>query len=101
MSGVISSAAMRMAKSAAAMASWMKRPIFFSSFLGIQFSGIEIADFGGDAAIERGGVKLRDGADAALPASSFCQTCSVPMPRAQTRPTPVTTTRRLNVRISP
>ena len=30
---------MRMAKSAPAMASWMKRPIFFSSFFAIQRSG--------------------------------------------------------------
>src|SRR6202162_5431579 len=35
------------------------------------------------------------------PARTFSQTWSVPMPRAQTNPTPVTTTRRLNVEISP
>ena len=38
----ISRPAMRKAKSAAATASWMKRPIFFNSFLEIQFSGSKL-----------------------------------------------------------
>ena len=44
----------------------MNRPIFFSSFLGIQTSGSKLAHFGGDAAVESGGVEMGDGADAAL-----------------------------------
>src|ERR1700680_3064594 len=35
------------------------------------------------------------------PARTFSHTWSVPMPKAQTNPTPVTTTRLLNVEISP
>ena len=49
---------MRMAKSAAAIANWMKRSIFLSSFLAIQTSGSKPLHLGGDAAVECGGVEL-------------------------------------------
>ena len=42
-SGVIFRPDMRIAKSAAASASWMKRPIFFSSFFSMPMERIEIA----------------------------------------------------------
>ena len=55
-----------MAKSAPARATWMKRPIFFSSFFSIQRNGSKFFTSPRDGAVEAGGIKERDGADAAF-----------------------------------
>src|SRR5260370_42654051 len=87
---------MRKAKSAAATAIWMKRPIFFNSFLAIQFSGLKSGTAEAIRQWNLEGWNCVMGPTPLAPAMSFFHTASVPIPRAQTSPTPVTTTRRLN-----
>ena len=56
---------------------------------------VEALDLAGDARRVVGGVEAGDRADAAdRPSMRACQFSAVPTPRGDTRPTPVTTTRR-------
>src|SRR3990172_379173 len=84
-----------MAKSEAARAKRMNRPIFFSSFFSTYWSGSKFLT----SPAKRQGCceasKRVMGAMPLWPAQSAFQTSSVPMPTPQSRPTPVTTTRRL------
>src|SRR5713226_4397518 len=87
---------MRTAKSAPASAIWMNRPIFFSSFFSFHGKGPK---FFTSPAMRRPKPRApRRGlvATPLTPARRFFQLSSVPMPSAQTNPTPVTTTRRVN-----
>ena len=68
LSGDLEPASSTCANSDAAMANWMKRPIFLISFFSIQRAGIEPLHFAGDPAVESRSIELRDAADAA-PAS--------------------------------
>src|SRR5258708_17945053 len=89
------------AKSAAASATWMKRPIFFSSFFSIHRNG---SKFLISPAILQSKPLVSNcvmGPMPLCPARRFFQLSSVPMPSAQTSPTPVTTTRRANDSCSP
>src|SRR5258708_35904892 len=88
--------AMRTAKSAPARATWMNRPIFFSSFFSIHWKGSKF--FTSPAMRQSNPVasKLVMVSTPLTPARRFFQLSSVPMPSAQTNPTPVTTTRRVN-----
>ena len=97
MSGVIFSSAMRMAKSVAARASWMNRPIFLSSFFSAQWRGSKSRT--SPAMVQSNAVasKCVIVRTPLFPARRFFQTSSVPIPRPQTSPTPVTTTRRLTL----
>jgi len=67
MSGVTFRFAMRTAKSVAASAIWMNRPIFLISFFFGPVEGIEVANLAGNRAIEPRGVKVGDGTHATLP----------------------------------
>src|SRR5580704_4668557 len=72
----------------------MNRAIFFSSFFSTQISG---SKFFTSPAIWQSNAVASNAVMRAiplLPASRLRQTSSVPMPHPQTRPTPVTTTRR-------
>src|SRR5215471_381587 len=94
MAGVISSSAILIAKSEVAIATWMNRAIFFSSFFSIQFSG---SKFLISPAIWQSKPVMSNAVTRAmplLPASRVRQTSSVPIPQQQTKPMPVTTTRR-------
>src|SRR5438270_12292110 len=86
----------RTAKSAPASATWMNRPIFFSSFFSIHWKGskplISPAMRQSNPVVS----KLVMQETPLTPARRFFQLSSVPMPSAQTSPTPVTTTRRVN-----
>src|SRR5712664_319976 len=86
----------RTAKSAPASAIWMNRPIFFSSFFSIHWKGSKF--FTSPAMRQSNPVasKLVMVSTPLTPARRFFQLSSVPMPSAQTNPTPVTTTRRVN-----
>ncbi len=91
------------ASSAAAMAKWMKRPIFLISFFSMKFSG---SKFLTSAAIwQANGAEASNWRDACptplLPASRFFQTSSVVLPTPQIRPIPVTTTRRRQTYLPP
>src|SRR5713226_8959610 len=93
-SGVIFSPDILNASSAAATARWMKRPIFFTSFFSMKFSG---SKFLTSAAIWQ--AKLLESnwvmrATPLLPASRPCHTSPVVFPTPQIRPMPVTTTLR-------
>src|SRR5271165_590885 len=93
-SGVICRADILNASSAAAMARWMKRPIFLTSFFSMKFSG---SKFLTSAAIWQ--AKLLESnwvmrATPLLPASTACHTAPVVLPTPQIRPSPVTTTLR-------
>src|SRR5205814_109441 len=92
---------MRTAKSAPASATWMKRPIFFSSFFSIHWKGSKF--FTSPAMRQSKPVvsKLVMLVMPLTPARRFFQLSSVPMPSAQTSPTPVTTTRRVKDSCSP
>src|SRR6266403_4367857 len=84
------------AASAPASAIWMKRPIFFSSFFSIHRKGSKF--FTSPAILQSNAAasKWVIGPMPLTPARRFFQHSSVPMPSAQTSPTPVTTTRRVN-----
>src|SRR5215472_3027932 len=75
----------------------MKRPTFLSSFFSIQLSGSKFFTSPAKRQSNPVASKWVMGAMPPLPARRLLQTSSVPIPQAQTRPTPVTTTRRLNV----
>ena len=62
---------MRMAKSAAGHGQLNEPAHFFQLFFGDPEERIEIVDFGGDAAIKGGGVKMSDRPDAALAGENF------------------------------
>src|ERR1039458_4301695 len=64
-SGEIFRPDMRTAKSVAARASWMNRPIFLSSFFSTHFCGSKFFTSSRDAARESRGVKVCDRSDAA------------------------------------
>src|SRR6266404_6339462 len=88
--------AMRTAKSAPASATWMNRPIFFSSFFSIHWKGSKPLISPPMRQSKPVVSKLVIVATPLTPARRFFQLSSVPMPSAQTSPTPVTTTRRVN-----
>src|SRR5713101_3625223 len=87
---------MRTAKSAPASAIWMKRPIFFSSFFSIHWKGSKFLTSPAMRQSKPVASKLVIVAIPLTPARRFFQLSSVPMPSAQTKPTPVTSTRRVN-----
>src|SRR5579864_3885566 len=89
------------AKSAPARAIWMKRPIFFSSFFSIQRKGSKFFTSPAMRQSKPVASKLVMVVMPLTPATRFFQLSSVPMPSAQTSPTPVTTTRRVNDSSSP
>src|SRR6516225_12038298 len=84
------------AKSAPARAIWMNRPIFLISFFSIHWNGSKF--FTSPAIWQSNPVvsKCVMRSTPLFPATRFSQLSSVPMPSAQTNPTPVTTTRRVN-----
>src|ERR1022692_2640227 len=93
-SGVIFRTDILNASSAAAMARWMKRPIFLTSFFSMKLRG---SKFLTSAAIWQ--AKLVESnwvmrATPLLPASTACHTSPVVFPTPQIRPMPVTTTLR-------
>src|ERR1700758_2647243 len=86
---------MRTAKSAPASATWINRPIFFSSFFSIHWKGSKFFTSPPMRQSKPVVSKLVMQATPLTPARRFFQLSSVPMPSAQTSPTPVTTTRRV------
>src|SRR6266436_7226402 len=84
------------AKSAPARATWMNRPIFFSSFFSIHWKGSKFFTSPPMRQSKPVVSKLVMQATPLTPARRFFQLSSVPMPSAQTSPTPVTTTRPVN-----
>src|ERR1700738_4472076 len=84
------------AKSAPASATWMKRPIFLRSFFSLQRKGSKFLISPAMRQSKPVVSKLVMVATPLTPARRFFQLSSVPMPSAQTNPTPVTTTRRVN-----
>src|SRR6267154_2873869 len=74
----------------------MNRPIFFSSFFSIHWKGSKFltspAILQSKSAVSKCVMRPMP----LLPATRFFQLSSVPIPSAQTNPTPVTTTRRVN-----
>src|SRR6266849_2513954 len=88
--------AIRTAKSAPARATWMKRPIFFSSFFSIQRKGSKPLISPAMRQSNPLASKLVMVSTPLTPARRYFQLSSVPMPSAQTNPTPVTTTRSVN-----
>src|SRR5713101_9586711 len=74
----------------------MNRPIFFNSFFSIQRKGSKF--FTSPAILQSNPVASNCVIvpTPLTPATRFFQLSSVPMPSAQTNPTPVTTTRRVN-----
>ena len=85
------------ARSEAAIANWMKRSTFLTSFFSIQARGSK--PFTSQA--KR--VECWEASNSVMgpaperPARRPCQVSSVPMPRGDTSPTPVTTTLRFGV----
>src|ERR1700733_10913432 len=74
----------------------MNRPIFLISFFSIQLRGSKLRT---SPAIRQSNAVASKAVMVPTPlrpATRFCQTSSVPIPHPQTKPTPVTTTRRLN-----
>src|SRR6202050_4095735 len=93
-SGVICRPDILKDSSAAAMARWMKRPIFFTSFFSMKFSGSKFltsAAIWQAKALESNCVMR---ATPLLPASTASHTAPVVFPTPQIRPMPVTTTLR-------
>src|SRR5580704_5835415 len=93
-SGVICKADILNASSAAAMARWMKRPIFLTSFFSMKLSG---SKFLTSAAIWQANLLESNWvmrATPLLPASTASHTSPVVFPTPQIRPRPVTTTLR-------
>src|SRR5258708_35811567 len=84
------------AKSAPASATWMNRPISFSSFFSIHWKGSKFFTSPAMRQSKPVASKLVMVSTPLTPARRFFQLSSVPMPSAQTNPTPVTTTRRVN-----
>src|SRR6185437_2511359 len=76
------------------MARWINRAIFFTSFFSIHWKGSK--PFTSPANVQSNPVASNCvmGAIPLFPATRFFHTSSVPIPQAQTSPTPVTTTRR-------
>src|SRR5713101_3360750 len=99
MSGVIFRSAMRTAKSVAARAIWINRPIFLSSFFSTQCRGSKSRTSPAMVQSNPVGSNWVMARMPLFPARRFFQTSSVPIPRPQTNPTPVTTTRRLTAEI--
>src|ERR1700751_5299466 len=91
----------RTAKSAPASATWINRPIFFSSFFSIHWKGSKFFTSPPMRQSKPVVSKLVMHAIPLTPATRFFQLSSVPMPSAQTSPTPVTTTRRVKDSCSP
>src|ERR1700687_65562 len=88
---------MLMASSAAAMAKWMKRPIFFTSFFSMKLSGSKSRT---SAAIWQANAEASNPVmrlTPLWPASSACHTEAVVLPTAQIKPMPVMTTRLAEV----
>src|ERR1035437_4121273 len=93
-SGVIWSCDIFIASSEAAIAKWMKRPIFFTSFFSMKWKGSKLRT---SAAIWQANADASNAvmrSTPLLPASSACHTAPVVAPREQIRPIPVMTTRR-------
>src|SRR5580704_4549693 len=93
-SGVIFRPDILNASSAAAIARWIKRPIFFTSFFSMKFSGSKFltsAAIWQAKALESNRVMR---ATPLLPASTAFHTSPVVLPTPQIRPMPVTTTLR-------
>src|SRR5215470_9472238 len=93
-SGVISRPDIFSASSLAAIAKWMKRAIFLTSFFSMNCSG---SKFLTSAAIRQANAEASKPVmqlTPLLPASKACQTASVVLPTPQIRPMPVMTTRR-------
>jgi hypothetical protein len=80
------------AKSAAAMASWMKRSTFLSSFFSRKRSGSKPFTSQANRVLWWEASKRVMGPAPERPARRACQVSSVPIPTGDTRPTPVTTT---------
>src|ERR1700685_653645 len=93
-SGVICRADILNASSAAAMARWMKRPIFFTSFFSMKLRGSKLFTSAAiwQAKFAESNWVMR--ATPLLPASTACHTSPVVLPTPQIRPMPVTTTLR-------
>src|SRR5208337_41589 len=84
---------MRTASSDAAIAKWMKRPIFFTSFFSMKLRGSKLRT---SAAIRQANAEASNPvmrSTPLLPATSACHTAPVVWPREQIRPIPVMTTR--------
>src|SRR5690606_39071550 len=96
MSGVISRRASRTAKSAAAMAYWMKTSIFLTSFFSTNCSGSNPFTSPAIRAACFDASKCVIGPMPLCPAHNASQLACVPMPTDDSRPTPVTTTRLVN-----
>ena len=86
----------RRAKSEAATANWMKRSCFLTSFLSTQRSGSKPLTSAAKRVVCCDASKSVIGAVPDRPAVRPAQVSSVPTPRAETRPTPVTTTLRFS-----
>src|SRR6202171_4475835 len=93
-SGVILRPDIFMASSEAAIARWMKRPIFFSSFFSMNFKGSKFLTSAAiwQAKLPASNCVMR--ATPLLPASRASHTSPVVFPTPQIRPRPVTTTLR-------
>src|SRR5260370_23966764 len=93
-SGVILRPDMCMASSEAAIARWMKRPIFFSSFFSMNFKGSKFLTSAAiwQAKLPASNCVMR--ATPLVPASRAFHTSPVVLPTPQISPRPVTTTLR-------
>src|ERR1022692_2559429 len=92
MSGVTLSCDIFIASSEAAIARWMKRPIFFTSFFSMNWKGSKLRT---SAAIWQANAEASNPvmrSTPLLPASRACHTASVVLPTEQMRPMPVMTT---------
>src|SRR5690242_15306492 len=96
-SGVICRPDIFIASSDAAMAKWMKRAIFFTSFFSMKFSGSKFLTSAAiwQAKAEASKPVMRP--TPLLPANSACQTSGVVLPSPQISPRPVMTTRLANL----
>src|SRR5208337_796515 len=92
-SGVTWSRDIFIASSEAAIAKWMKRPIFFTSFFSMKSKGSKLRTSAAiwQAKAEASNPVMRS--TPLLPASRACHTASVVLPTEQIRPMPVMTTR--------
>src|ERR1700687_6127490 len=92
-SGVTLSCDIFIASSAAAIAKWMKRPIFFTSFFSMNWKGSKLRTSPAiwQAKADASNWVMRS--IPLLPASRACHTESVVLPTEQIRPMPVITTR--------
>src|SRR5262249_19294944 len=85
------------AKSAAATANWMKRSIFLTSFFSTHLSGSKPFTSQAKRELCWEASKRVMGAAPERPARREAHVSSVPMPRGDTSPTPVTTTLRSGI----